>query len=39
MMALMDGPGYVGSGGKTEFAYGHPLFWAPYTLIGDGGRS
>ena len=23
--------------GKTLFAYAHPLFWAPYTLIGDGG--
>ena len=38
MLALMDGPGYVGPGGKTEFAYAHPLFWAPYTIIGDGGR-
>jgi CHAT domain-containing protein len=37
MMALMDGPGYVGSDGKTEFAYAHPLFWAPYAIIGDGG--
>jgi len=37
MMALMDGPGYLNSEGKTEFAYAHPLFWAPYTIIGDGG--
>ena len=37
MMALADGPGYVGTGGKTEFAYAHPLFWAPYSIIGDGG--
>jgi CHAT domain-containing protein len=37
MMALVDGPGYVGADGKTEFAYAHPLFWAPYTIIGDGG--
>ncbi|TYO66080.1 CHAT domain-containing protein [Bradyrhizobium hipponense] len=37
MMALVDGPGYLGSEGKTEFAYAHPLFWAPYTIIGDGG--
>ena len=35
-VALMDGPGYV-EGGKTLFAYAHPLFWAPYTIIGDGG--
>lgn len=36
-VALMDGPGYVDEGGKTLFAYAHPLFWAPYTIIGDGG--
>jgi CHAT domain-containing protein len=37
MMALVDGPGYLGADGKTEFAYAHPLFWAPYSIIGDGG--
>jgi CHAT domain-containing protein len=37
MMALVDGPGYLNAEGKTEFAYAHPLFWAPYTIIGDGG--
>jgi CHAT domain-containing protein len=37
MMALMDGPGYSDAGGKTLFSYAHPLFWAPYTIIGDGG--
>jgi CHAT domain-containing protein len=37
MMALLDGPGYLNSEGKTEFAYAHPLFWGPYTIIGDGG--
>ena len=37
MMALVDGPGYLNSEGKTEFTYAHPLFWAPYTIIGDGG--
>ena len=26
MIALMDGQGYVGSNGETEFAYAHPLF-------------
>lgn len=36
MMAMVDGPGYV-NGGKTEFSYAHPLFWAPYSIIGDGG--
>jgi CHAT domain-containing protein len=23
--------------GKPVFAYAHPLFWAPYSLVGDGG--
>jgi CHAT domain-containing protein len=38
MMALADGKGYLDTSGKTEFTYAHPLFWAPYTIIGDGGR-
>ncbi len=37
MMALIDGPGAVDSSGKTIFTYAHPLFWAPYSVIGDGG--
>jgi CHAT domain-containing protein len=37
MMALMDGPGYV-ENGATLFTYAHPFFWAPYSLIGDGGN-
>ena len=38
MIAMIDGPGYTDSAGRTEFAYAHPLFWAPYSIIGDGGR-
>lgn len=38
MLAQIDGPGYVDSqSGKTVFSYAHPIFWAPFTLIGDGG--
>jgi len=37
MMALLDGKGFADAQGKMLFAYGHPLFWAPYTIIGDGG--
>jgi CHAT domain-containing protein len=37
MMSMVDGPGFVDSSGKTLFAYAHPLFWAPYSVIGDGG--
>ena len=38
MIGLMDGPGYVDDGGKSLFSYAHPIFWAPYALIGDGGQ-
>ena len=37
MMALLDGPGSVDGQGRTVYTYAHPLFWAPFTLIGDGG--
>ncbi len=39
MMALLNGPGAVDSAGHTLFTYAHPLFWAPYSVIGDGGGS
>jgi CHAT domain-containing protein len=38
MLQLMDGKGYVDEQGRSQFTYAHPLFWAPYTIIGDGGR-
>jgi len=38
MLALVDGSGYLGADGKTDFSYAHPLFWAPYSIIGDGGK-
>jgi CHAT domain-containing protein len=38
MVAVMDGPGFVGASGKTEYAYAHPLYWAPYSIVGDGGN-
>ncbi|HWM47029.1 MAG TPA: CHAT domain-containing tetratricopeptide repeat protein [Xanthobacteraceae bacterium] len=37
MVALIDGDGFKDDGGRTLFSYAHPLFWAPYTIIGDGG--
>ena len=36
MLGLIDGPGFVYAG-KTVYTYAHPLFWAPYSIIGDGG--
>ncbi len=37
-VGLIDGPGYVDAArGKSLFSYAHPIFWAPFALIGDGG--
>jgi CHAT domain-containing protein/tetratricopeptide (TPR) repeat protein len=36
--ALIDGGGYVDPQSKQiVFSYAHPIFWAPFTLVGDGG--
>lgn len=38
MLSLIDGDGFVDK--KTDkivFSYAHPIFWAPFTLLGDGG--
>ena len=38
MLALIDGPGAIDpSTGRTAFNYSHPIFWAPFSLVGDGG--
>jgi CHAT domain-containing protein len=37
MLALMDGPGPKDGAGKEQFIYAHPTFWAPFSLVGDGG--
>lgn len=37
MLGVMDGPGYVDDNNKPLFTYAHPLFWAPYSMMGDGG--
>ncbi len=37
MLALIDGPGLVDGAGQPVFSYAHPIFWAPFSLIGDGG--
>jgi CHAT domain-containing protein len=37
MMSLIDGPGYVDTAsGQSVFSYAHPIFWAPFSIIGDG---
>jgi CHAT domain-containing protein len=38
MLSLIDGPGAIDPGSKMAmFSYAHPIFWAPYALVGDGG--
>ncbi len=38
MNALMDGPGLVDARtNRVVFSYAHPIFWAPFSLVGDGG--
>jgi CHAT domain-containing protein len=36
MLAVMDKRGFSAAG-QTIFTYAHPWFWAPYSIIGDGG--
>ena len=37
MLALVDGKGFVDkTTNKIVFSYAHPIFWAPFSLVGDG---
>lgn len=38
MLGMLDEGAAVDPGGKPRYAYAHPMFWAPFALIGDGGR-
>ena len=38
MMALVSSDGFKDpESGKVVFSYAHPIFWAPFSLVGDGG--
>jgi len=38
MVNLVDGPGYIDPESRQAvFSYAHPIFWAPFSLVGDGG--
>ena len=38
MLSLIDGPGMIDPATKKPvYSYAHPLFWAPFSLVGDGG--
>jgi CHAT domain-containing protein len=37
-LALIDGEGPIDPATrKIAFSYAHPIFWAPFSLVGDGG--
>jgi hypothetical protein len=37
MTSVMDGPGAVDKdSGRTLYSYAHPIFWAAFSLVGDG---
>jgi CHAT domain-containing protein len=36
MVAMIDSPGFIAPAtGKPAYSYAHPLFWAPFVLVGD----
>ena len=38
MLELIDAPGFRDKmQNRVLFSYAHPIFWAPFTLVGDGG--
>ncbi len=37
MIGLIDQGVYEGGDGRILFSYAHPIFWAPFTIVGDGG--
>ncbi|MFQ5953519.1 MAG: CHAT domain-containing protein [Kiloniellales bacterium] len=38
MLGLMDDGGFKDTSGRMLYSYAHPLFWAPFSIVGDGGR-
>ena len=37
MLDMVDRLGYQDAKGRIGFSYAHPVFWAPFSLVGDGG--
>ncbi len=37
MIGLIDQGVYESGDGRILFSYAHPIFWAPFTIVGDGG--
>lgn len=38
MLSVMQQKALNARTGKADYSYAHPLFWAPYALVGDGGN-
>jgi CHAT domain-containing protein len=36
-LLLINGPGYTDKSGQSLFSYAHPIFWAPFTIVGLAG--
>ena len=39
MLNLADNDGVRADDGKIRISYAHPIFWAPFALVGDGGAA
>ena len=37
MLGLIEKGGLIDAKGNMVFSYAHPIFWAPFSLVGDGG--
>ena len=37
LVHMIDEAGFKDTQGRAVFSYAHPIFWAPFSLIGDGG--
>jgi len=37
MLDLIDHRGMIDDKGRMVFSYAHPIFWAPFSLVGDAG--
>ncbi len=38
LLGLMDQGEFKDASGRMLYSYAHPLFWAPFSIVGDGGR-
>jgi CHAT domain-containing protein len=39
MAAMIANGAFKDTSGQAAFSYAHPIFWAPFSLVGDGGAS